>query len=192
MTGFVIAGIAAVVLVAFLLIKIPKPSEEDLELIFKKKAESSSGLKASSLQARARNHARNTMNSNKVTDLLVQVMEDGSVSEIQKAMENGINLRQKLELNQTLLMIAVKNNPSTEVIRFLLHQGIEINDADDNGQTALMIATTFNPHPEIIMELLNNGADKTLKDKNGKTAADYIIMNSALTKTEIPDLLKIE
>ena len=119
-------------------------------------------------------------------------MEDGNVSEIQRAVKNGIHLNQPLQDGQTVLMIAVKHNQDPEIIPFLINNGINVNAVDDKGQTALMLAATFNPSPEIIKTLLNCGADKTIKDKSGKTAADYVNMNFDLHGTDIPELLFVK
>ena len=197
MSGLYTAAIATVLLIVFLFIK-PDPKkiaelEEKVGKIELSKPKKPSPRKLPQKQKteEAGERSQRSLRTDKAIELLVQVMEDGDVVEIQKAMANGINLRQKLENNTTLLMIAVKHNESPAVVRFLLSQGIEINETNDNGQTALMMAATFNPNPEIVKELLNSGADKTIKDKNGKTASDYVILNSSLFGTDVPDLLKV-
>ena len=199
MVGLVIAGVAVVILLVFLKLNVSL-SDEELEEI--KKMEAAKKAKKAEKEKEANKNkplfeeekqpAKRVLRTDKATELLVQIMEDGSVKEIQQAMNNGINVLQKLENNQTLLMIAVKNNPSTEVVPFLLDQGIEINDVDDNGQSALILAAAFNPNPEVIKTLLDCGADKTIKDKSKKTAADYVVLNSSCFGTDVPALLKLK
>ncbi|MBR1777841.1 MAG: ankyrin repeat domain-containing protein [Alphaproteobacteria bacterium] len=186
MGGLIIAGLAALILFLFLKTKVSVSDEEIAELRAAEEA------KKPSLEEEQKQANKRTLRTDKTTELLVQVMEDGSVDEIRQAMANGINIQQKLQDGQTLLMIAVKNNPNPEVVHFLLDQGIEVNAVDDNGQTALILATAFNPNPEIITTLLDSGADKTIKDKMNKIAADYISLNSSLSNTDIPALLKVD
>ena len=119
MAGFIIAGIAALILVIVLKVKVSL-SEEELQEIGK----------AKNTQKEKERSAR-SLNTSRAADLLIQVLEEGTVDEIKQSMKNGINILQKLENNQTLLMIAVKNNPSVEVVQFLLNEGVEVNDVDD-------------------------------------------------------------
>lgn len=191
MFGLVIAGIALVVLLVFLKLDF-KVTDEEKDAIATDAANKKKATKEEKEAAeKERLEKRRRLKMDKATEILVQVMEDGSVQEIQRAMSNGINVLQKLENNQNLLMIAVKNNQSTDVVRFLLDQGIEINDVDDNGQTALILATAFNPNPDVIKTLLDCGADKTIKDKMKKTAFDYVPLNTSLFGTDVGPLLKI-
>ena len=196
MTGLVIAGIALVLLIAFLKLNTSLSEEEKEELEAEKILENSKKDKKKTnnsieqLLEEEEEQRRRSIRLDRATEILVQVMEDGSVAEIQQAINNGIDILQKLPGNQNLLMIAVKNNPSTEVIQFLLDQGIEVNDVDDNGQTALILASAFNSNPEVVKVLLDNGADKTIRDKSRKTAADYVVLNTSYYGTDIPALLK--
>lgn len=205
MTGLVIAGIALLILIFFLKTNF-SVSEEELEEVNRIKAEEKAqkaqkaqkaklakqAKKDNTAEEEPKHLAKRALRTDKATEMLVQIMEVGSVKEIRNAMKNGINILQKLEENQTLLMIAVKNNPDVNVVKFLLEQGIEINAADNNGQTALILATAFNSNPEIIKTLLENGADKTIKDKSNKIAADYVVLNSSFFGTEIPALLNVQ
>ena len=191
MTGLVIAGIALVVLLVFLKMDF-SITEEEINMLNADKTARKRKLEKEKADAeKEREDNRRRVKSDKVTEMLVQVMEVGSVQEIQKAMKNGIDILQKLESNQNLLMLAVKNNPYPEVVNFLLDQGIEINDVDDNGQTALILAATFNPNPDVVKTLLDRGADKTIKDKMKKTAADYVPMNTSFFGTDVGTWLKI-
>ena len=203
MTGLWVACIAGGLLFLLLKFNVSVSAEELEELDEIKKAEqaekaakAAKAKKEKALKDKEENPEKETEKGqrrvirDRATELLVQVMEDGSVAEIQQAMSNGINILQKLENDQTLLMIAVKNNPSVEVVQFLLDQGIEINAVDGNGQTALILAAMFNTNPEVILTLLNNGADKTIKVKSKTTASDYVVLNSSFFGTDIPTLLK--
>ncbi len=198
MIGLVIAGVAVVALLLFLKLNVSLSDEEIKEMKKIKAEEKAKKAKKETeknkpvVMEEPKQPAKRVFRTDKATELLVQIMEDGSVKEIQQAMSNGINILQKLENNQNLLMIAVKNNPSTEVVHFLLDQGIEINDVDDNGQTALIMAAAFSPNPEVIKTLLDCGADKTIMDKSKKTAADYVVLNSSCFGTEVPALLKLK
>ncbi|MBR1945843.1 MAG: ankyrin repeat domain-containing protein [Alphaproteobacteria bacterium] len=198
MIGLVIAGVAVVALLLFLKLNVSLSDEEIKEMKKIKAEEKAKKAKKETeknkpvVMEEPKQPAKRVFRTDKATELLVQIMEDGSVKEIQQAMSNGINILQKLENNHNLLMIAVKNNPSTEVVHFLLDQGIEINDVDDNGQTALIMAAAFSPNPEVIKTLLDCGADKTIMDKSKKTAADYVVLNSSCFGTEVPALLKLK
>lgn len=190
MFGFVVAGIAFIALILLLTIKVtPEDSEQKKEK--KEKQKKRSAPKTAEPENETKAHSR-SVRLDKMTEMLVHLMEDGNVSEIQQAVQNGINLKRPLQDGQTCLMIAVKHNQDPEIIPFLTKNGIDINAVNDKGQTALMLAATFNPSPEITKMLLNNGADKTIKDKSGKTAADYVEMNFDLRGTEIPGLLFVK
>ncbi len=186
MFGFVAAGIAFIALILLLTIKITP--EEDTTPPSKKQNSSKNAEAGKETKA----HSGRSVRLDKATELLVHLMEDGNVSEIQRAVKNGIHLNQPLQDGQTVLMIAVKHNQDPEIIPFLINNGINVNAVDDKGQTALILAATFNPSPEIIKTLLNCGADKTIKDKSGKTAADYVNMNFDLHGTGIPELLFVK
>lgn len=183
MFGIVIAGIAFIALILLLAVK-PAP-----EAGSKKK-----GAKAKDVEAEkeVRTQHSRSVRLDKYTEQLVHLMEDGNVSEIYRAVQNGIDLTSPLPDGQTVLMIAVKHNQDPQIIPFLVENGVHINATDDKGQTALMLAATFNPSPEIIKTLLNNGAEKAIKDKSGKTAADYVKMNFDLLDTDVPALLFVK
>ena len=180
---FILIGFAAIFFLIYLIIKTimspqhEQPQEKKTKPAVVKETPHASGR---------------SMKTNRETEFLVHLMEDGNVEEIDQALKNGVNLQRPLQDGQTVLMIAVKHNQDPEIIPFLTKNGIDINAVDDKGQTALMLAATFNPSPEITKMLLNNGADKTIKDKSGKTAADYVQMNFDLIDTEIPSLLFVK
>ena len=180
MSGFIIAGVAFLVLILFLKFKPTPLSEDELNEL--------KGIRPENEKEEEESRAR--VKSNSAANLLIQVIEDGSVEEIQQTIANGINIRQRVR-GQTLLHVAAKSNTNPNVIQFLLSQGIEINDVNEEGQSALILAATFNSNPDIIITLLNNGADKSIKDKSGKTAADCVVLNSSFFGTDIPNMLKI-
>lgn len=198
MTGFIIAAIALVLLVV--LMKVHITPEEAEELAAYEKAEKAAKEYKSNKtedakieeQLENKTHAGRSVRLDKVTERIVNLMEDGNVAEIRQALNNGINITRPLPDGQTVLMIAVKHNQDHEIVPFLVQNGIDINARDDKGQTALMLAATFNPDPDMVRILLDNGADKTIKDKNGKTAADYCALNFDLIGTDIPELLFVD
>lgn len=177
MSGFITAGVAFLVLILFIKFK-PTLSESEYKEL--------KGIP----DVEEEEESRSRIKSNSAANLLIQVIEDGTVEEIQQTIANGIDIRQKVA-GQTLLHVAAKSNTNPDVIQFLLNQGIEINDVNEEGQSALMLAAAFNSNPDIITMLLENGADKKIKDKTNKTAEDYVILNSSFFGTDIPNQLKI-
>ena len=193
MFGFIIAAVAAVVFVLVLIFGSKPLTPDEIERLKQDKAAKIDSVQTNVVDEpdEAEPEKGRRVFRNKATEILVHLMEDGSLTEIEQAVKNGIKLNRTLEDNQTALMIAVKNNQETAILPLLIQQGIDINAVDDNGQTALMMAVTFNRNPEVVKKLLELGADKTLKDKAGKVAADYIVMNGLLLNTDVPPLLKV-
>ena len=180
---FILIGFAAIFFLIYLIIKTimspqhEQPQEKKTKPAVVKETPHASGR---------------SMKTNRETEFLVHLMEDGNVEEIDQALKNGVNLQRPLQDGQTVLMIAVKHNQDPEIIPFLCSKGIDINAVDDKGQTALMLAALFDSNPEIVKALLKNGPDKTIRDKTGKSAADYCKMNFEFHGTKIPDLLFIK
>lgn len=193
MFGFVIAAVAAVVFVLVLIFGSKPLTPDEIERLKQDKAAKIDSVQTNVVDEpdEAEQEKGRRVFRDKATEMLVHLMEDGSLTEIEQAVKNGIKLNKTLEDNQTTLMIAVKNNQETAILPLLIQQGIDINAVDDNGQTALMMAVTFNRNPEVVKKLLELGADKTIKDKAGKVAADYIVMNGLLLNTDVPPLLKV-
>lgn len=105
MFGFVVAGIAFIALILLLTIKVtPEDSEQK-----KEKQKKRSAPKTAEPENETKAHSR-SVRLDKMTEMLVHLMEDGNVSEIQQAVQNGINLKRPLQDGQTCLMIAVKHN----------------------------------------------------------------------------------
>ena len=88
MSGFIIAGVAALVLILFLKFK-PSFSEEEW-----------TELKGIKEDKKEEEKSRSRIKRDNATQLLVQVIEDGTVDELKRMIKNGINILQKLENNQ--------------------------------------------------------------------------------------------
>ena len=100
MGGLVIAGIAALVLLVFLKLNFTVTDDEKNAIAADDAAKQKALEEEKAAAEKERLEKRRRLKMDKATEILVQVMEDGSVSEIRQAMSNGINVLQKLENNQ--------------------------------------------------------------------------------------------
>lgn len=83
MFGFVVAGIAFIALILLLTIKVtPEDSEQKKEK--KEKQKKRSAPKTAEPENETKAHSR-SVRLDKMTEMLVHLMEDGNVSEIQQA-----------------------------------------------------------------------------------------------------------
>lgn len=99
-----------------------------------------------------------------------------------KGMESA--LKQKNDLEQTLLISALKNGREDMAI-WLINQGANVNDTCE-GESALMIASKYGQVNAIEL-LLAKGASIDFSNKNG-TVLDYILQsNEGTLTTELKD-----
>lgn len=87
---------------------------------------------------------------------------NGDVKSVQSHVENGFEVNQPNQENQTLLMLASFNG-HTKICEYLIKSGAYIEARDGNGRTALVFAST-GPFPETVKFLLINKADPNVVD----------------------------
>lgn len=115
-----------------------------------------------------------------------EVIENGSASEIKKAVENDFSfVKYKRDGNQDVLMAALEKSRESEIINILLESGASPNSKDKNGKTPLMYACQYENDMNSIINVLKYNAflgfqkkNRILKkDKNGKNCFDYAMEN---------------
>lgn len=146
----------------------------------------SSGILASIFPTNAESAENGTLDSDvpsNTTPLMISAA-NGDITEVEKFINEGVNIHAKDEELTTALHYAVYND-EFEIVELLLSEGANPNDFD-NYSTALTAALS-NESYDIGALLYNSGADPTVKDANGDSAFDYFKVD---TKEEFEDFLK--
>jgi len=115
----------------------------------------------------------------------MELCKNGTLSDIQNAVQSGADVNALDDHLRTPLMVAIRFNPHPEIISFLIQSGADVNAKDKAGWTPLMFAARFSANSEVIKILLEKGADAKARDKSGKKAIDYARENPALLNSEI-------
>lgn len=110
----------------------------------------------------------------------LKLCRSGSVSEIAKAISDGVDVNTRRNGVTALMLSAWFGN--TGAAETLLAHGADVNARDNNDRTALMRAS-WNGRTEITELLINHGADINAMDKDGKTALMFA------RRTEIENIL---
>ena len=87
--------------------------------------------------------------------------------------QNGANINEKDEYEQTLLHHAASHNDEN-LANFLISKGANVNLLDNEKMTPLHIACKFR-HLEMVKILINNKADLNIKDENDFNALKFTI-----------------
>lgn len=116
-----------------------------------------------------------------------ELVIDGSLEEVQKAVDTGADINARTKDGKTPLMYAAYGNKNPKVIKVLLDASADINARDKDESTPLMYAASNNKNPEIIKALLEAGADVNARDKNGWTS--LIIASGNNENLEIIEIL---
>lgn len=118
-------------------------------------------------------NVQNLQEQNETSQYTAQHLRDaclkGQVNEVNKMIEQGIDVNASDEGGRTPLMLASFNGHS-EVARILLDKGARVGDQNAEGRTPLIFAAS-GPFPETVELLLEQGADPNTADEvDGWTA----------------------
>lgn len=100
----------------------------------------------------------------------------GTPQDVQRAIEEGVDVNARDKSGATLLMWAAAYNGNPEVLKVLLEAGAEVDARSSEGMTPLMYAAMLNQNPEIIRVLLEAGADVNARDNDGWTPLMWAAM----------------
>ena len=89
---------------------------------------------------------------------------DGSVSEIEEALSEGMDVEARAENGITPLHLAAAQNSDPAVVELLLDEGADTKVKDWNDRTPLHLAAAQNSNPAVVELLLDEGADAKAKD----------------------------
>ena len=104
---------------------------------------------------------------------LYWAIKNGSISEINQAIQNGADVNTKDIESRTPLMFALRYEAPKKVIELLIAKGAYVNAKDKIGWTPLMYACSYDAPKEVIELLINNKADVNKKSNYGKTPLMY-------------------
>ncbi|MFA5927822.1 MAG: ankyrin repeat domain-containing protein [Candidatus Margulisiibacteriota bacterium] len=112
----------------------------------------------------------------------------GSAEIARILLDKGVNIDQRFEYEQTLLIEAAKNN-CLDLVQLLLARGAQVNLKRDHGWTALMMAASYG-RTEMVRLLLQNGADVNAVNDEGKTALQCTFRLDEQDKAAVSKVLK--
>lgn len=95
----------------------------------------------------------------------------GSLDNVAKMIDKGVNLQQRGMFGDTLLHYAASNGQA-DILHSLARLGLDVNAKNDLGKTPLHCAAE-NGYVECVHRLIDFGADRTIRDNKGKAAIDY-------------------
>jgi uncharacterized protein len=101
-------------------------------------------------------------------DKLSQAADAGNVSEVNRLLEQGVEVNAQDNDGATALMLASQNG-HLNVVKALLEKGADVNAKANEGETALMVACDRG-HMEVVKALLDKNADVNVKANGGTTA----------------------
>ncbi len=96
-------------------------------------------------------------------DTLFNAALDGDIETVKQFIENGFDVNEPNQDEQSLLMLAGFNG-HTALCEYLIKSGAHIEARENNGRTALMFAST-GPFPETVRLLLKNNANPNSIDR---------------------------
>jgi ankyrin repeat protein len=94
--------------------------------------------------------------------------ETGNVSEVNRFLEQGVNVNAKDKDGNTALILALANDRQ-EVVNAIIEKGAEVNAKNFNDDTPLMLASRYGSLAGV-KALLEKGAEVNAKTKSGMTA----------------------
>lgn len=103
------------------------------------------------------------MMSEDIYKFLIKALSDDNINRVYELISNIVNVNEKFDNGQTVLMGAAAAG-HTNVVKILLDKGADINIKDKYGHTAIIIAAKKG-HTDIVKLLLDNGADETSLNK---------------------------
>ncbi len=101
---------------------------------------------------------------------LFEAAQRGDVAGVKQALAAGVNINEKDEFGQPILMLVVTKG-HLAVAKLLIKNGVNVNDRNKIDWTALMFAAMLG-RLKIAELLIKNGADFNIKNKDGKTALE--------------------
>ena len=103
----------------------------------------------------------------------LELCKQGSLQQINDAVNKGANVNVKGEDGATPLMLAARENPDPEVITALIEAGADVNASDNEQVMTPLIGATYNSNPEVITVLIKAGANVNARNNKGATALMY-------------------
>ncbi|GHV33658.1 hypothetical protein FACS1894187_02530 [Synergistales bacterium] len=94
-----------------------------------------------------------------------ELCAQGTLAEVNTAIENGADVNTENKYGETPLMIAALKNTDPEVLSVLLKNGADVNAKSDDRTTALIFAAQCNENPKATKILLDSGADINAVDE---------------------------
>ncbi len=110
---------------------------------------------------------RTTQNKEDLNKQLLQACKNGSISEIERLIEEGADVNKAKNDDWNPILIASFNG-KVEAIQVLIRLGADVNKSNNSGATALHIAAQ-NGHIEAIETLIKKGAKVDLASNDGST-----------------------
>ncbi|GAB6098679.1 hypothetical protein JCM16358_05580 [Halanaerocella petrolearia] len=101
-------------------------------------------------------------NSQKLQAVFIPIkklMQEGSPTEIKRAISRGANLNLRDKAGETPLFYALEAKRSPEIIKLLLESGAKVNVTNEQGIMPLHLALWKEEDPAVIKALLQAGAD---------------------------------
>ena len=106
---------------------------------------------------------------------LFQIVLEGKVGLVKKALDSGANVCLEDILGCSVLLIAISRQPK-ELIKLLIDSGSDINRPTNSGQTPLMQAVLYS-REKIVKRLIKMGAEVNAQNSFGETALMYAVKN---------------
>lgn len=100
-------------------------------------------------------------------------------------LDKGVDVNQKDEDGNTVLMNAASSNRDTSMIGLILAKTKNSNESNKSRQTALSMAVRGNS-ADVVKYLVNRGADVNVLDKEGNNLAFYLIESKGGSQGERP------
>lgn len=112
----------------------------------------------------------------KSNEQLFAAIIEGDIEQIQRLIEEGLNVNLADENGCTLVHLAAFNNKK-EIVEFLFEKGANINAVDKEQRTPLHYAVSEG-HEEIVKFLLEKGANINVVDQQGGTLLHFATWNN--------------
>ncbi len=103
--------------------------------------------------------------------------------------DQGLDIKDKTNRGETLLMVAAANNTSPEIVKFIINKGLEVKEEDRWGWTTLMHALAENENSKEIVEILiDYGAE--VERTTGEIGSQRNILGFAAQHNNVPEVIE--